>query len=119
MPIYEYQCTHCHHHFDLLQKLSDQPTTQCPKCSQETATRLVSAAAFQLKGSGWYVTDFKNKGSEGANTKKEGSEPTETAATAKVSEATSSDSPSKSEASKTTDKTTLPQKTKQRQGEAN
>ncbi|WP_028387680.1 FmdB family zinc ribbon protein [Legionella fairfieldensis] len=62
MPIYEYECTSCHHHFDLMQKINDAPVKQCPRCCEDTATRLVSAAGFQLKGSGWYVTDFKNKG---------------------------------------------------------
>lgn len=61
MPIYEYECSNCHHHFDLLQKISDDSIKKCPQCSQDTAKRLVSAAGFQLKGTGWYVTDFKNK----------------------------------------------------------
>ncbi len=62
MPIYEYECTDCHHTFDVLQKLNDEPEKNCPKCFKNTAIRLVSAAGFQLKGSGWYATDFKNKG---------------------------------------------------------
>lgn len=62
MPIYEYQCTSCHHHFDLMQKYSDEPAKQCPKCFENTVIKLVSAAGFQLKGTGWYATDFKNKG---------------------------------------------------------
>ena len=62
MPIYEYQCTTCHHKFDALQKLNDDPIKKCPECAKNTAVRLVSAAGFQLKGSGWYATDFKNKG---------------------------------------------------------
>ena len=62
MPIYEYQCADCHHQFDLLQKINDEPTRKCPKCSKETVVRLVSAAGFQLKGTGWYATDFKDKG---------------------------------------------------------
>ena len=65
MPIYEYECTSCHHHFDLMQKISDPPAKQCPKCLENTAVKLISAAGFQLKGSGWYATDFKN------NSKKE------------------------------------------------
>lgn len=69
MPIYEYECSNCHQQFDLLQKISDEPTRQCPQCHKDTAVRLVSAAAFQLKGSGWYATDFKNK--PGENKKKE------------------------------------------------
>jgi len=62
MPIYEYQCAACHHQFDVLQKLNDDPVKKCPECSKNTVERLVSAAGFQLKGSGWYATDFKNKG---------------------------------------------------------
>lgn len=61
MPIYEYQCTGCHHRFDLMQKFSDEPVTQCPKCFENTVIKLISAAGFQLKGTGWYVTDFKDK----------------------------------------------------------
>ena len=61
MPFYEYQCTACDHQFDTLQKISDEPLTDCPSCQQSTLTKLVSAAGFQLKGSGWYVTDFKDK----------------------------------------------------------
>ncbi|MCE0723812.1 MULTISPECIES: FmdB family zinc ribbon protein [Legionella] len=64
MPIYEYQCTSCNHHFDLMQKISDEPVTQCPVCYQNTVVKLISAAGFQLKGSGWYATDFKNKNSK-------------------------------------------------------
>lgn len=73
MPIYEYECTNCHQQFDLLQKISDEPVRQCTKCSQDTAIRLVSAAGFQLKGSGWYATDFKNKKSEPGKKETEGS----------------------------------------------
>ncbi|MCH9689592.1 MAG: zinc ribbon domain-containing protein [Gammaproteobacteria bacterium] len=61
MPIYEYQCNACQHTFDKLQKMSDEPIKQCPECGQNTVDKLVSAAAFQLKGTGWYVTDFKDK----------------------------------------------------------
>ncbi|MDF1683380.1 MAG: zinc ribbon domain-containing protein [Legionellaceae bacterium] len=60
MPIYEYQCSACHHAFDVLQKMSDDAIKQCPECNQDTAVKLVSAAGFQLKGTGWYETDFKN-----------------------------------------------------------
>ncbi|MFC3907542.1 FmdB family zinc ribbon protein [Legionella dresdenensis] len=71
MPIYEYECTSCHHHFDLMQKISDQPAKKCPQCLNDTAVRLVSASGFQLKGSGWYVTDFKNKTASSASSGKE------------------------------------------------
>ena len=72
MPIYEYQCTDCHHKFDLLQKLSEEPTRQCPECLKDTAIRLVSASGFQLKGTGWYATDFKNKGKPEQKAEKQG-----------------------------------------------
>jgi putative FmdB family regulatory protein len=62
MPIYEYECRGCHHKFDLLQKMSDKPAKTCPNCTEDKAERLVSAAQFQLKGTGWYATDFKDKG---------------------------------------------------------
>lgn len=62
MPIYEYECSACHHTFDEMQKMNDEPIKQCPKCSKQTVIKLVSAAGFQLKGTGWYVTDFKDKG---------------------------------------------------------
>ena len=61
MPIYEYQCTSCHHDFDLMQKISEEPVKQCPHCKKNTAIKLISAAGFQLKGTGWYATDFKDK----------------------------------------------------------
>ncbi|MCH9757229.1 MAG: zinc ribbon domain-containing protein [Gammaproteobacteria bacterium] len=61
MPIYEYQCNACHHTFDALQRMSDEPLKKCPECGQNTVDKLVSAAAFQLKGTGWYETDFKNQ----------------------------------------------------------
>ena len=62
MPIYEYECTACQPQFDEVQKMNDPVITLCPMCSQETVIRLISAAGFQLKGSGWYVTDFKDNG---------------------------------------------------------
>jgi putative FmdB family regulatory protein len=62
MPIYAYRCASCGHTKDVLQKLSDAPLTVCPACSAEAFSRQVSAPAFQLKGSGWYVTDFRDNG---------------------------------------------------------
>lgn len=73
MPIYEYQCTNCHHHIDLMQKISDEPATKCPECNKDALVKLVSAAGFQLKGTGWYATDFKTKGNASSDTKKESS----------------------------------------------
>ena len=59
MPIYAYRCAACGHAKDVLQKLSDPLLTTCPSCSAETFVKQLTAAGFQLKGSGWYVTDFK------------------------------------------------------------
>ena len=66
MPIYEYKCNNCGHEYELIQKMSDSPVTECEACHQDSAVRLVSAAGFQLKGTGWYETDFKNKGKPAA-----------------------------------------------------
>ena len=60
MPIYAYKCTACGHAEDILQKMSDNRLTECPACKQSTYEKQVTAAGFQLKGSGWYVTDFRN-----------------------------------------------------------
>lgn len=70
MPIYEYECQDCQHHFDILQKINDDPVLKCPDCHHDTLVRLVSAAGFQLKGTGWYVTDFKNKDNQSSSTSK-------------------------------------------------
>jgi putative FmdB family regulatory protein len=67
MPIYAYKCGACGHAKDVLQKISDAPLTVCPECGAESFTKQVTAAGFQLKGSGWYVTDFRNNGSGGAS----------------------------------------------------
>ena len=59
MPIYAYKCESCGHAKDVLQKMSDDPLTVCPACGKSSFAKQVTAAGFQLKGSGWYVTDFK------------------------------------------------------------
>ena len=61
MPIYEYHCTHCNKHTELLQKITDNPAKTCPHCNHNSLIKQISAAGFQLKGSGWYATDFKDK----------------------------------------------------------
>ena len=66
MPIYEYRCSACGHELEALQKLSEAPLRTCPACAKDTLTKLLSAAGFQLKGSGWYATDFKGSGSKPA-----------------------------------------------------
>ncbi len=60
MPFYEYQCTSCGHEEEVLQKISDKPLKKCPACGKSTMKKKVSAAAFRLKGGGWYETDFKS-----------------------------------------------------------
>lgn len=60
MPIYEYRCSSCGHEKEVLQKMSDAPLAECPACGKSTFRKLISAAGFQLKGSGWYATDFKS-----------------------------------------------------------
>lgn len=74
MPIYEYRCSQCGHELEALQKLSEAPLTACPACRASTLVKQVSAAGFQLKGSGWYATDFRGgntaaKPAESAETK--------------------------------------------------
>ena len=64
MPIYEYRCSSCGHELEALQKFSDAPLVACPSCSAMALVKKVSAAGFQLKGSGWYATDFKGGGAK-------------------------------------------------------
>ncbi len=66
MPIYAYKCESCGHAKDVLQKMSDAPLTDCPVCGAATFKKQLTAAGFQLKGSGWYATDFKGGGTAGA-----------------------------------------------------
>lgn len=85
MPIYEYRCQSCGFQKEYLQRMSDAPLTDCPECKQATFSKMVTAAGFQLKGGGWYVTDFKGGG----------------AASSKKTEEKQSDTSSKGEAAKT------------------
>ena len=64
MPIYEYRCSSCGVQKDVMQKISDTPLTVCPACGKPTFSKQLSAAGFQLQGSGWYATDFKGSGSK-------------------------------------------------------
>jgi putative FmdB family regulatory protein len=84
MPIYEYRCDSCGFQKEYLQRMSDPQLTDCPECKKPTLSKMVTAAGFQLKGGGWYVTDFKG----GAN-----------AASSKQSEEKQSDTGAKSEPS--------------------
>ncbi len=71
MPIYAYRCGACGHARDILQKLSDPLLTVCPSCGASAFTKQVTAAGFQLKGSGWYVTDFRDGGKKQGASKDE------------------------------------------------
>ena len=71
MPIYEYRCKECAHEVEALQKLSDPPLVDCPACGKPALQKRVSAAGFQLKGSGWYVTDFRSGAGSGKKAAKE------------------------------------------------
>jgi putative FmdB family regulatory protein len=66
MPIYEYRCSSCGFQKEYLQKVSDPVMSVCPECRKATFSKMLSAAGFQLKGSGWYATDFKNSGAKPA-----------------------------------------------------
>jgi putative FmdB family regulatory protein len=92
MPIYAYRCESCGHAKDVLQKVSDPLLTVCPACNAETFKKQLTAAGFQLKGSGWYVTDFR-----GGNTAAKGTattsadKPADAAAKTEPSSGSSSD----------------------------
>ena len=64
MPIYEYQCEACGHRLEILQKISEEPLSECPACGRPDLRKLISAAGFRLKGGGWYATDFKDSGKD-------------------------------------------------------
>src|SRR5436190_22190868 len=82
MPIYAYRCSNCGHAQDVLQRMSDPVLTVCPACGQPTYVKQVTAAGFQLKGSGWYVTDFRDgkKSAPAADAEKAGAKDGDAAA---------------------------------------
>lgn len=100
MPIYAYKCGSCGHAKDVLQKISDAPLTVCPSCGAEAFSKQLTAAGFQLKGSGWYATDFRGGNGGAASAPAAGASAASPAATdsgAKPSEsASSSDGPTAS-----------------------
>jgi putative FmdB family regulatory protein len=100
MPIYAYKCGSCGHAKDVLQKMADDPLTDCPACGKPTFSKQLTAAGFQLKGSGWYATDFKG-GSGGtsapaavpAESSSTGSDSTAAPAVASATESSSTSTP--------------------------
>ena len=95
MPIYEYECSSCGKHFEHMQKITEEPLSVCPFCSG-TVKKLVSNCSFQLKGSGWYATDYAKK--SGDNGKKEGNKKQEAKKEEKATEASPESSKNKSPA---------------------
>jgi putative FmdB family regulatory protein len=89
MPLYEYECRKCKARTEVMQKLSDKPLTRCPKCKGRLE-KLLSAPAIQFKGSGWYVTDYAGKKTDGAEEKKTASTETSTTDTKSASKETDS-----------------------------
>lgn len=108
MPIYAYRCRDCGHAVEVLQKISDAPLAECPACRRPSLVKQVTAAGFQLKGSGWYATDFKDNGtkpkvakgevaSSGAEAKPDGAKAADSASGApKATEAAPTAAPSPS-----------------------
>ena len=95
MPIYEYRCESCGKELEKIQKFSDLPLKDCPECGKQTLSKMVTAAGFQLKGSGWYATDFKNNsGAKPAASKVESK-------TESKAESKSADAPKKKDEPKT------------------
>ena len=83
MPIYDFQCTNCGHKDELMRKISELTTLICPQCSKETFSKKLSAPSFQLSGSGWYASDFKDKKTD-SSTKKDKPEPKSSEAESKI-----------------------------------
>ncbi|MNC86763.1 Zinc ribbon domain protein [compost metagenome] len=101
MPIYEYKCAACGHQEDHLQKLSEAPLTKCPACGKKKYAKQLTAAGFQLKGSGWYASDFKGGKAEAK---------TEAKAETKTESKTEAKSETKSEAKSETKTESKPEK---------
>ena len=100
MPIYEYRCDSCGFQKEFIQRMSDPRLTDCPECKKPTFSKMVTAAGFQLKGGGWYVTDFKGSGSAPSTSTSSSSSSTESKTkTAEKSAATESSAPAASASS--------------------
>ncbi|MDR7094514.1 FmdB family zinc ribbon protein [Hydrogenophaga laconesensis] len=93
MPIYAYKCASCGHAKDVLQKISDAPLSVCPACGQASFQKQLTAAGFQLKGSGWYVTDFREGNKSASPAPSPGGEAPAASSPAKASGDASADAP--------------------------
>ena len=105
MPIYEYQCKACGHTFDTIQSFSEESLTDCPVCKEPALKKLISASAFHLKGSGWYVTDFKNPPAKKDNSEKTKAEDVSTKPVETNKEASKETKTKETAAAKPADKT--------------
>lgn len=103
MPIYEYRCEACGHRSEELQRLADPPLTTCPKCGG-VYKKLLSAPAFQFKGSGWYVTDYARSGAKGGEGKSEGNAEGKAEAKAEAASTSSSEGSSSAKSESTAPK---------------
>ena len=103
MPIYEYECRGCGEVHEFIQKFSDSPKRKCPSCGKLRLKKLISAAAFHLKGDGWYVTDFRDKGK--SKDKDQGKSDSSESSSDSTSESKSADSKSAGSKSKGESKT--------------
>lgn len=116
MPIYEYQCQNCGQYVELLQKVSDAPIKRCEACGKNTMNKLVSSPSFQLKGDGWYVTDFRDKNKQMKTVTEKNSDTTETkSATTETTKTDSTTAKTDTKVDKTV-KTEKPKTTKQKSG---
>jgi len=93
VPIYEYQCSKCGEVFEAFQKITDEPLSKCKFC-QGKVEKLISQSSFQLKGTGWYLTDYAKRSSSGPSEKPKADTSSEKAAETKTSTKTSTDAPS-------------------------
>ena len=101
MPIYEYECSRCGHILEVIQKISEAALTKCPACHKNSLRKRLSAPAFHLKGTGWYVTDFKDKPVSGKDAGKD---------KGKTNDAPATKEPAKSDTASTTPEKTAPAK---------
>lgn len=100
MPFYEYECGSCHHHLEALQKISDQPLQECPKCHKPALVKLISSPGFRLKGGGWYETDFKSGSKKNLTESEKPKESKETKESKDTPDKSASDSSKSSDQSK-------------------
>jgi putative FmdB family regulatory protein len=110
MPIYEYVCDQCGRDLEALQKIAEEPLIYCPECGEAALRKKVSAAAFRLKGTGWYETDFKDGGKEKKESGKDSSDRSAEQKSGKETAATPSDTKSNSKMETSSDSKTGPSK---------